>query len=53
MVLFVVFLDLQKDYDTLYWDRCLKILVEYRVGPRVIQLIWTYWDWLTMVHNAG
>ena len=32
-VLFEVFLDLQKAYDTLDWDRCLEILVMYRVAP--------------------
>ena len=35
--------------DALDWDICLDIIAEYRVGPRVFQLLRTYWDRLTMV----
>ena len=52
-VLYEVFMDLQKAYDALDWDRCLKILAEYGVGPRVIRLLWTYWVRLTMVASTG
>ena len=52
-VLYEVFLDLQKAYDALDWDRCLKILAAYGVGPRVIRLLWKYWARLTMVASTG
>ena len=52
-VLFEVFLDLQKLYGALDWDRCLDILVAYGVQPRTIRLLWTYWDRLTMVVKRG
>ena len=35
-VLFGLFLDIQKAYDALDWDRCLVILAAYGVGPRTI-----------------
>ena len=35
-VLFEVFLYIQKAYDSLYWERCLGITVEYGVVPRMI-----------------
>ena len=43
-VLFDVFLDLQKAYDTMDWDRCLEIIAAYGVGPRALRLLQTYWD---------
>ena len=48
-VLFEVFLELQKAYDALDWDICLDILAAYRVGPRTLRLLWTYWEQLIMV----
>ena len=35
-VLFELFLDLQKEYYALDWDRCLEILSEYGVSPRTL-----------------
>ena len=52
-VFFEVFLDLQKAYYALYWDRCLDIIAAYGVGPSTLQLLWTYWDQLTMVVRAS
>ena len=52
-VLFEVFLDLHKEYDDLDWDRWIEILVAYRVGPRTIRILWTYWDQMTMVSRVG
>ena len=52
-VLFEVFLDLQKAYDALDWDRCLDILAVYGVSPRKIRVLRTYWDRLTMVARSG
>ena len=39
-VLFEVFLDLQKAYDALDWDRCLVIIAAHGVDPRTIRLLW-------------
>ena len=52
-VLHEIFLDLHKAYDALDRDRCLNILVAYRVGPRPIRLLRRYWDQLTMVARDG
>ena len=52
-VLFGIFLDSQKSYDALDWDRCLEILVVYGVVLRTIRLLRTYWDRLNMVARAG
>ena len=41
-VLFKVFLDLQKSYDTLDWDRCLEIIAAYGVIPRTLRILRTY-----------
>ena len=48
-VLFEVFLDLRKAYDALDQERALYILTVYRVGPRTVRILRTYWDRLTMV----
>ena len=53
LVLFELFLDLQKAYYALDQDRCLGIFTAYGVGPRTIRLLWIYWDRLTMVVRAG
>ena len=53
VVLFKGFLDLQKAYDALYWDIYLEIHVAHGVVPRTIQLLWKYWDRLTMVDRSG
>ena len=52
-VLFEFFLDLQKAYDALDKDRCLGILAAYRVGPRTIIIMRTYWGRLVMVSSTG
>ena len=52
-VLYVIFLDLNKAYDTLDRSRCLEILEGYDVGPRARRLLQTYWRRLTMVARAG
>ena len=48
-VVYVISLDLNKVYDTLYRSRCLEILKGYGVGPRARRLIQSYWRRLTMV----
>ena len=53
VVLFEVFLDTQKAYDTLDRDRCLGILVVYGVIPRTIRLLQTYWGCVTTVARSG
>ena len=52
-VIFEVFLDLQKAYDALYWERCLKILAAYGFGPRTLLLFQKYWYHMTMLARAG
>ena len=48
-VLYKVFIDLQMVYEALYQERCLNILAAYRVDPRDLWIIRTYWGRLTMV----
>ena len=52
-VLYKVFLDLQKAYDALYWERCMEILVAYGVSPYTEVLLSRYWEGPTMVARAG
>ena len=52
-VLFEVFLDLKKAYGALDWDRRLRIIAEYGVGTRDLQLLRAYWGRLTMAARAG
>ena len=52
-VLFEVFLDIRKAYDALDRERALDLLAAYRVGPRTVHLLWTYWYQLIMVAKAG
>ena len=51
-VLYVISLDLNKEYDTLDRYRCLDILEGYDVGPRARRLLQIYWRSLTMVARA-
>ena len=50
--LFEALLDLHKAYGDLYLDRCLGIIMAYRVIPRTIQILWKYQGRLTMVTKA-
>ena len=52
-VLFKVLLDIHKAYDALYRERCLVIIATYRVGPRKIRPLRTYWGHLTMMDRDG
>ena len=52
-VLYVIFLDLHKAYDSLDRSRYLEILEGYGLGPQSCRLLQTYWRRLTMVARAG
>ena len=52
-VLYEVFLELKKAYNTLERERFLKILVAYGVGPSAEFLIWQFWARLAMVAWTG
>ena len=52
LVLYEVFLYLQRAYNALDRDRCLDILVEYGVGLRALRLLRTYWGRITMLSRA-
>ena len=52
-VLYVIFLDLTKAYDTLNRSRILEILKGYGVRNRARRLLREYWDKSTMVTRAG
>ena len=51
--LFKVFLGLWKAYNALDRERGIDLLTAYRVGPRTVQLLGTYWDRLSLVSKAG
>ena len=52
-VLYKVFLDLQKAYETLDQYRCMDILVGYGVDLRMERILKDYWDHLPIVARAG
>ena len=52
-VLFKVFLDLRKAYDALDREIVIDVLAAYRVGPRTVRLLMTYWYQLTMVAKTS
>ena len=52
-VLYVIFLDLTKEYDALERSRSMEILKGYGVGDRLHRLLQEYWDRTTMVERAG
>ena len=51
-VLFEVFLDLRKAYDTFDQERTLDLLTTYKAGPMTVRLLRTYWDRL-MTRSTG
>ena len=42
-ILFQMFLDLKKAFDTLNRERLLEVMAAYGVGPRLLQLIRAFW----------
>ena len=52
MVLYKIFLKLQRAYDALDRDRCIKMLDGCDVGPREICILRKYWGRHTMVVKA-
>ena len=52
-VLYKVFLNLSKSYESLDRDRCLVILEEYGVRPQKTRLLQMYWERMTVVAQAG
>jgi exonuclease III len=48
-----IFLDLSKAYDTLDRDRTIQILQAYGVGPRLLQLLQSFWNNLQLVPRQG
>ena len=52
-VLYVIFLDLHKEYGALNRSRCLEILEGYGVGPRGFCILRKYWSWLRMAAREG
>ena len=46
-------LDPNKAYIALYWERCMEILVAYRVGPQKEHLLRKYWEGFTMASRSG
>ena len=48
-MLFQVFLDLKKAYDTLDRGQTLLILEQYGVGPKVRRLLHNFWQGLEVV----
>ena len=53
VVLFEVFMALQKAHNTLYQYRCLELLEACRVSPRMLLLLQNYRDRLTMMARSG
>ena len=41
------------EVEALDWDTCVEILAAYRVEPRTLQLLQTYWERMTMVARYG
>ena len=52
-VMYVIFLDLKKVYDTFYRGICLEIPEGCGVGPQTCLVLRTYWDWLRSVTRVG
>ena len=47
------YVDLKKAYDALDWERTLKILAAYGVGPKLLALQKHFWETATLVCRAG
>ena len=52
-VLYMILLDLKKEYDALHRFRCLKNLEGYGDGLRACQILQKYWNCLKMVAREG
>ena len=52
-VLHSIFLNLRNSYKALDRDRCMYILVGYRVGPRTLRILRTYWFRIHIAEKAG
>jgi hypothetical protein len=52
-LLYQIYLDLKKAYDTLDWTQCLETLAGYGVGPNLLRLQKHFWDGARMVCHAG
>jgi hypothetical protein len=52
-MLFQIFLDLSKAYDTLDWARTLELLQSYGMGPRLLGLLRNVWGVLQLVPHQG
>jgi len=50
--LYGVFVDLKKAYDAMDRERCIELLKEYGVGPRMMPMIIFFWDDAMMVCRA-
>ena len=48
-----IFIDLRKAFDTVDRDRCLEILQEYGVGPKMLHLIKHFWDHAQLTCRAS
>ena len=48
-VIYKVFLDLRKAYDTLDWEHCMETMVGYSTRPRMNRYIHIYWDHFLMI----
>ena len=51
--LFQVFLGVRKAYNLIYQGRCMEILREYGLGPRLQRLLQRYWDGKRVVTKSG
>jgi hypothetical protein len=48
-----IFLDLQKAFDAMDWERCIMVLERYGAGPQMIRLICGFWREAIMVCRAA
>ena len=50
---FQVFIDVRKAYNSLDRGRCMEILRDYGLGPKLQRLLQRYWDGQKVVTKAG